>query len=175
MITLEERSNLPLEFGDMGVSRSSVVGDYSNYLKELIENAPFTESNSFSDREKIHELVENINNLFFDSQKGNVDNYGGKAGNIDSFRNIREFIHLIPGSLLEITPMVLLEPDGSFALDWENEQTGASFAISFGSNHELYFAGLFNNEAKQRGVEIFDRFWVPKSISKNISRVIKER
>lgn len=118
-------------------------------------------------------LLEEIDQVFADSQGGNADNYGGKAGNINSFRNIREFIRLIPESLLELIPTVLLEPDGSFALDWEHENADTSFAVSFGSNDELFFAGLFANGAKQRGVEIFNRFWFPEPISKNILRVIK--
>lgn len=170
MNTLEERSMLPFESEEISISCSSVVtGD----LKKLRKDFPGREPNSFAVREKIHLLLEEIDQVFADSQGGNTDNYGGKAGNINSFRNIREFILLIPDTLLEIIPTVLLEPDGSFALDWENVNVDTSFAVSFGFNDELFFSGLFVNGAKQRGVEIFNRFWFPESISKNILRVIK--
>lgn len=170
MINLKERSMLPFESDEISFSCSSVI---TVDLEELIEDSLNREPNSFAVREKTHLLLEEIDQVFADSQGGNVDNYGGKAGNINSYRNIREFIGLIPESLLEIIPTVLLEPDGSFALDWEHVDADTSFAVSFGSNDELFFAGLFSNGAKQRGVEIFNRFWFPEAISKNILRVIK--
>lgn len=171
MNALKKRSALPFESGETSFSYSSVAID----LEELIEDSPVREPKLFAAREKIHFLLEEIDQVFADSQEGNADNYGAKAGNINSFRNIREFISLIPESLLELTPTVFLEPDGSFALDWEHENADISFAVSFGSNDKLFFAGLFSNGAKQRGVEIFNRFWFPESISKNILRVIKGR
>ncbi len=172
MNALKKRSALLFESGETSSRYSSVVID----LEELIDDSPVREPKSFAAREKIHFLLEEIDQVFADSQEGNADNYGAKAGNINSFRNIREFIRLIPESLLELTPTVLLEPDGSFALDWEHENADISFAVSFGSNNdELFFAGLFSNGAKQSGVEIFNRFWFPESISKNILRVIKGR
>ncbi len=170
MIALKERSVLPFEPDEISFSRSSVV---TTDLEKLIEDSPGREPNSFAVREKIHLLLEEIDQAFAGSQAGNADNYGGKAGNTNSFRNICEFIYLMSGPLLEIMPTVLLEPDGSFALDWENVNADTSFAVSFGPNDELFFAGLFSNGAKQRGVEIFNRFWFPEPISKNILRVIK--
>ena len=168
MNALKERSMLAFEPSDkVNLFRSTVVAVDGRSLGR--------EQNSFAARQTIHLLLEEITQVFADSQEGNADNYGGKAGNINSCETIRKFIRLIPNSLLEIIPTVLLEPDGSFALDWENVDADTSFAVSFGPNDELFFAGLFSNGAKQRGVEIFDEFWFPEAISKNILRVIKGR
>jgi len=151
------------------------------------------DSSGFSEESQ---LLENLNQSFFDNivwnyesnirqtlseelveitnegTKGNFDHYGANPVLIETYEEVKKFISLFPFSDALMKPDILIEPDGSLELDWENEETDTSIALSFSGSGVIYYAGLFKNGARSRGVENFDGIWIPKEIIRLVQRVV---
>ena len=65
-------------------------------------------------------------------------------------------------------PEVAVEPDGMVAFEWYEEPRWV-FSVSFETNGELVYAGLFGN-SKTHGMECFGE-QLPQSILDSIHRV----
>ncbi len=147
--------------------------DEAKALKEITKSFsdPIVRNPVSEIRQTVYEELIEAANI---GSKGNFDHYGAKQVQIETFNEVSKFIELFPFSDLLMKPDVLIEPDGSLELDWENQTSKSSIALSFSGKGVIHYAGLFGNDARARGVEKFDEIWIPKGIIQLIQRVWKE-
>ena len=96
----------------------------------------------------------------------NWDGYGAKRIDRKSFKESLRFLDILPGTIP--VPEVAIEPDGMVAFEWYR-QPRQVFSVSFETNGELVYAGLFGN-SKTHDTEYFGEE-VPQIILNNIRRV----
>ncbi len=94
------------------------------------------------------------------------DGYGAKRIDRKSFEESLRFLEYLPSTLP--TPEVSVEPDGMVAFEWYKRSRWV-FSVSFGTNKEIIYAGLFGN-SKTHGTEYFGEE-MPQTILDNIRRV----
>ncbi len=94
------------------------------------------------------------------------DGYGAKSVNNQSYEHSLRFLDMLPDTIP--APEVAVEPDGMVAFEWHEESRWV-FSVSFETNGELVYAGLFGN-SKTHGTENFGEE-LPQTILDSIRRV----
>lgn len=162
-----------IDFPVLEADVSAGISDSANYTLD-VENNLCLNSSFLIKKTKQDVLIKNLNDLYSESQKGNIDNYGALPINLGSFNQAHKFIKNFP--IVEILPEeILSEPDGSVAFEWDNEETGATFAISFTRNGKINYSGIFEDNSKGWGIENYEGFWIPTNILSNILRTISRK
>ena len=98
------------------------------------------------------------------------DGYGAKSVDRKSCEESLRFLDMLPGTIP--APEVAVEPDGMVAFEWYEEPRWV-FSVSFETNGELVYAGLFGNR-KTHGTECFGE-QLPQTILGNIRRVYSRK
>ncbi len=94
------------------------------------------------------------------------DGYGARKVDRKSYEHSLRFLDMLPDTIP--APEVAVEPDGMVAFEWHEEPRWV-FSVSFETNGELVYAGLFGN-SKTHGTENFGQA-IPQSILDCIRRV----
>ncbi|MEE8483772.1 MAG: hypothetical protein V3S46_04160 [Nitrospinota bacterium] len=162
--------DFPLPTPDISAGVSASAG-YTEQISDDVENDLYLNYLFLVKKTKQDELIENLNNLYEESLEGNIDNYGALPIKLGSHKQAHKFIKNFP--VVEILPdEILSEPDGSVAFQWDNEEAGSTFAVSFAESGEINYSGIFEDNSKNWGVLKFEGFWIPPEILSNIIRTI---
>ena len=105
-------------------------------------------------------------NAIAECSEDDWDGYGAKSVDRKSYENSLRFLDMLPETIP--APEVAVEPDGMVAFEWHEEPRWV-FSVSFETNGELVYAGLFGN-SKTHGTEHFGQV-LPQSILESIRRV----
>jgi len=68
-----------------------------------------------------------------------------------------------------------IEPNGEPGFEWDNESTGATFAISFTHDNKINYSGISADDEKTYGTVDYDGGEIPKVILDGIAKNFQSR
>lgn len=157
------------------------TGSDSKHIESMMEEAETYFNESGSRSVKYGNLVDDLITEHSRGLKGGVDNYGAHPVKNAAYIAALSFAQVLPLDLnedveeydIKDSPEAGLEPDGGMSFDWENEDTGASFVVSFIGDGKIYFAGLFKDGSRTNGSCYFHGNNIPDDIIRGIKKVFK--
>lgn len=142
------------------------VSGTSDVLNELLSNWNEEIARSVTLGKHYSQTLDNLIAARDDSVIANTDGYSSKAFAPASYQKARQFLELLPMNVP--VPDVYVDSDGEVRFEWYKGPRSV-FAVTVGSNGELYYAGLFG-ASKSHGTEYLDDE-LPDAIINNIRRV----
>ena len=134
--------NFLAQHTDRGISEEA--GMLSKLINKL--NDSFSETVVYS-RDLFYTELDNV---VREHAEDDWDGYGAKAAQLLSCDNARHFINILPSAFN--FPEISVDPDGEISFEWYLAPR-KQFSISFGSNGELTYSGLFGSRTTH-GTEI---------------------